>query len=136
MTTEKHTQTAATSTGESASNQRESLASRIDREAERAKRFESAALHSAREAVDSGSRRAESALHRATDATADAAKRARVKADELGDRGSEAYAQGRARVDDSLDQVLAYVRDNPGKSMAFAAAGGWLLGSLLRRRHR
>lgn len=137
MTTEKPTHTTVTPPpADKDVHQRESFSSRVDREAERAKRYESSAMHSARDAVDSGSRFAESAMHRATDATADAAKRAQAKADEMGERGSAAYARGRAGFDDSLDEIFVYVRNNPGKSMAIAAAGGWLLGNLLRRRRR
>jgi ElaB/YqjD/DUF883 family membrane-anchored ribosome-binding protein len=33
-----------------------------------------------------------------------------------------------------MDRVFDYVRDNPGKSLAMALAGGWLIGSFLRRR--
>lgn len=107
---------------------------RIERGAERLKERESAALKATRDAVDSGTRRAESGLHHATDASADTARKASRKAAELGEKGQEKWEEGREYAEQSLDRVFAYVRDNPGKSLAMAVAGGWLLGSVLRRR--
>lgn len=114
--------------------QRAEFSERVDRQAERLKQRESEILNSARGAVHSGSEHAESALHHATDATASAAKSASRKASELGDSGQEQWAKGRDHAEESLDQVFDYVRGNPGKSLAMAVAGGWLLGSILRHR--
>ncbi|MGA7296625.1 MAG: hypothetical protein WBW92_03810 [Rhodanobacteraceae bacterium] len=125
MSTEKKARSAA---------EHADFSERVDRQAERLKQRESDMLNSARDAVQSGSERAESALHHATDATASAAKSANRHAADLGARGQEQWARGRDRAEDSLDQVLDYVRTNPGKSVAMAVAGGWLLGTILRRR--
>lgn len=107
---------------------------RIERGAERLKERESAALHATRDAVDSGTERAERALHRATDASAGAAQRTSERAAELGEKGREKWAEGRDYAEQSMDHVFDYVRENPGKSLALAVAGGWLLGSILRHR--
>ncbi|RAP57089.1 hypothetical protein [Oleiagrimonas sp. MCCC 1A03011] len=107
---------------------------RIAEGAERLKERESAALHATRDAVVSGTERTERALHRATDATASAAQRTHDRAARLGEKGQEKWAEGRDYAEQSLDRVFDYVRENPGKSLAMAVAGGWLLGSILRRR--
>ncbi len=94
-------------------------------------------LKSPRDAMDSGSERAERAMHHATDATASATKSAGdQRAAEYSERGREQWDKGRARAEESLDQVFDYVRSNPGKSLAMAVAGGWLLGGNLLRRRR
>lgn len=113
---------------------RETRNERIDRGAERAKGAESAAIHKTRDAVDRGSERAERSLHHATDVAADAARRANDRAERLGEQGRAAMDRGRAYTDETLDRMFIYVRENPGKAIAMAAAGGWLLSSLLRRR--
>lgn len=110
------------------------LDERIERGAERLKERESAILHATRDAVNSGTERAESALHKATDASADAARRTTERAAKLGEKGQEKWAAGRGYAEKSMDHVLDYVRENPGKSLALAVAGGWLIGSILRRR--
>lgn len=111
------------------------LNSRIDDNAERLKKGESRVMGATRDAVASGSERTERALHHATDATADAAKRASQSAGDLRDKGRDQWDKGRAQAEEGLDTVMDYVRDNPGKSVAMAVAGGWLLGAILRRRH-
>lgn len=110
------------------------LSERIGERARRAKEHESAAIHAARDAAVRGSEHAERILHRATDATADAASRVGERAMEFGEHGREQWEKGRDSVEDAFGRMLDYVRDNPGKSLAVAAAGGWLLGSILRRR--
>jgi ElaB/YqjD/DUF883 family membrane-anchored ribosome-binding protein len=107
---------------------------RVSRSAERMKERESAALHAARDAVVSGTERTERAMHRATDATASAAQRTHDRAAELGEKGQEKWNEGRAYAEQTMDRMFDYVRENPGKSLAMAVAGGWLIGNLLRRR--
>lgn len=113
---------------------RSNFSERVDERAEKMKRSQSDVLQSSREALDKGSRHAESALHHATDATAAAARDADKRAAELGERGQEQWTKSRDWAESSFDDALGYVRANPGKSMAIAVAGGWLLGSILRRR--
>lgn len=110
------------------------LSDRISHGAERMKERESAAINATRDAVNKGSEHVEHALHHATDATADVARRVSDRAAELGDRGREHWDDGRRHAEQAMDQVFDYVRDNPGKSLAMAVAGGWLLGAILRRR--
>lgn len=111
-----------------------SLDERIEQGAERLKERESAVLHATRDAVDSGSERAERALHRATDASASAARRTSERAARLSEKGHEKWDEGREYAEQSMDRVFDYVRENPGKSLAVAVAGGWLIGAFLRRR--
>lgn len=110
------------------------LSDRIDHGAERLKQGESRVLGATRDALSSGSERTERALHNATDATADVAKRASQRAADLRDQSREQLAKGRAQAEEGLDKVMDYVRDNPGKSLAMAVAGGWLVGAIMRRR--
>jgi ElaB/YqjD/DUF883 family membrane-anchored ribosome-binding protein len=110
------------------------LDDRIERGAERLKERESAVLHATRDALNSGSDRAEEALHKATDAGAGAAKRTSERAAKLGGKGQEKWTKGREYAEKSMDSMLDYVRENPGKSLALAVAGGWLIGNFLRRR--
>ncbi|MDN5924791.1 MAG: hypothetical protein L0H70_07315 [Xanthomonadales bacterium] len=112
----------------------EDLNQLIDRGAERLKQGESHVLGATRDAVSNGSERTERALHDATDATAEAAKRASQRAADLRDQGQAQFAKGRAQAEETLDSVMDYVRDHPGKSLAMAVAGGWLVGAILRRR--
>jgi ElaB/YqjD/DUF883 family membrane-anchored ribosome-binding protein len=125
MSTEKKAESTA---------ERIELSERIARGAERMKEHESAALNAARDAVAKGSEHAERALHRATDATAEAARRTSERAARLNEQGQEQWARGRENAEQAMDRVFDYVRDNPGKSLAMALAGGWLIGSFLRRR--
>lgn len=110
------------------------LNERIDQGAERLKQGESRVLGATRDAVASGSERTERALHHATDATAEAAKRASQRAADLREQSREQLARGRAQAEEGLDKVMDYVRDNPGKALAMAVAGGWLIGAIMRRR--
>ena len=72
---------------------------------------------------------------------------ARERLVELRDKTREGYQKAAAQLHETLDKVgdtslhdvqvsvRRYVRQNPGKSLLMAAAAGFVIGSLLRRRH-
>ncbi|HET6631395.1 MAG TPA: hypothetical protein VFG73_01645 [Rhodanobacteraceae bacterium] len=109
--------------------------SHVERGAEHAKVRGSEAIDAARDAAERTGDRAERALHHAADTTTEAARHAARRASELTEKGREKWAQGRAQAEEGIDHAVAYVRSNPGKAVAMAVAGGWLLGALMRRRH-
>jgi ElaB/YqjD/DUF883 family membrane-anchored ribosome-binding protein len=72
---------------------------------------------------------------RATAELKKSAEAARERAQETAESVREGYAKVRSQAGDVSDQVSAYVRENPGKSVLIAAGIGFLLG-LLFRGHR
>ncbi|HVR41852.1 MAG TPA: hypothetical protein VMS56_00255 [Thermoanaerobaculia bacterium] len=60
------------------------------------------------------------------------------KAASAGESAKKAYGSAREKVSDAdlsamLEQLRAYVRENPGKALLMSVGAGFLLGLLLRR---
>jgi ElaB/YqjD/DUF883 family membrane-anchored ribosome-binding protein len=62
------------------------------------------------------------------------AERAKEAYDDMTHRARQTYRKVQTKASDVTHEVNRFVRDNPGKSIAIAAAVGFLIGLLVRRR--
>jgi len=91
-------------------------------------RFEEAAAE-----LEGGVRRTRREMRRRAEALGDAT---REKVDQAVEGAKRGYEKARQDAADLAEDVSVYVRKHPGKSILMAAGAGFLVGLLMRGRHR
>jgi ElaB/YqjD/DUF883 family membrane-anchored ribosome-binding protein len=129
----KETDSAAEKTGEAVEKGLKKAGEKVDEAREKFGEVATSVKEKARQAKETAGRKGEELRETAGKAS----EAAKVKYDAAVEGLREGYGKVRKDFDHLVDDVNAYVRDNPGRSVLMAAGLGFVVGLLLRGgRHR